>query len=139
MKGSGFSDWGSDLRFGLGSPYDASRYTGISFWARIDSGTKNVVRVAFPDKDTNPDGGICKTGVTGPTACYDHYGLHINLTADWQKYTIPWNLLTQNGWGNAGIAFDPASLYGVTFEIPINSTFSIWIDNVAFTYDLGLP
>ena len=133
VKGSGFSNWGADLWFGLGSPYNASKYTGISFWARIDSGTTAVVHVTFPDKDTYPDGGICKTNATGPTACYDHYGSRITLTSDWKKYTLGFSQISQDGWGHAGTAFDPASLYEVLFQIPVNATFSIWIDDVAFT------
>jgi hypothetical protein len=132
VKGSGFSDWGADLRFGLGSPYDASGRVGISFLARIDGGTKDVIRVAFPDKDTHPDGGICKTNTTGPTACFDHYGARITLSSTWTSYTIYFASLSQDGWGLQGKAFDPSSLYEVIFQIPVNATFSLWIDNVAF-------
>jgi hypothetical protein len=133
VKGMGFSDWGANLWFGLGAPYDASKYSGISFWARVDSATSLVLRVAFPDKDTQPDGGICKTNVTGPTACYDHYGTRITLTSSWKKLTLAFKDLSQDGWGLQGTAFDPASLYEVLFEIPVNAAFSIWIDDVAFT------
>ena len=133
VKGSGFSDWGADFWFGLGSPYDASKYRGISFWARIDSGTTPQVRVSFPDKDTFPDGGICKTNVTGPTACYNHFGSTITLSSDWKKYTVSFSQISQDGGGHAGPAFDPTSLYEVLFQIPVNATFSIWIDDVAFT------
>jgi len=38
-----------------------------------------------------------------------------------------------DGWGHAGTAFDPASLYEVLFQINVNATFGIWIDDVAFT------
>jgi hypothetical protein len=132
VKGSGFSDWGADFWFGLGSPYNASKYTGISFWAKVDSGTTSVLRVSFPDKDTFPDGGICQTNVTGPMQCFDHYGSRITLGTDWKKYTVTFSQVTQDGWGHLGTAFDPASLYEVLFEIPVNATFSIYIDDVAF-------
>jgi|GEM_PF-1760859 len=133
VKGGGFSDWGADLWFGLGSPYDASKYTGISFWARVDAGTTSVLRIAFPDKDTFPDGGICQTNVTGPTQCFDHYGARKTLGTTWQKYTVSFKEITQDGWGLQGSSFDPSSLYEVLFQIPVNATFSIWIDDVAFT------
>ena len=133
VKGGGFSDWGADFWFGLGSPYNASKYTGISFWAKVDSGTSAVLHVAFPDKDTYPDGGICKTNVTGPTACFDHYGSRPTLTTDWKKYTVSFSQISQDGWGLQGTKFDPSSLYEVLFQIPVNATFSIWIDDVAFT------
>jgi len=133
VKGGGFSDWGADLWFGLGSPYDASKYTGITFWGRVDAGTTSVLRIAFPDKDTFPDGGICQTNVTGPTQCFDHYGTRKTLGTTWQKYTVSFKEITQDGWGLQGSSFDPSSLYEVLFQIPVNATFSIWIDDVAFT------
>ncbi len=135
VKGGGFSDWGADFWFGLGSPYDASKYTGISFWAKSDISTPpTVLRVTFPDKDTFPDGGICQTNVTGPTACYDHYGSRITLGTGWKKYTVSFSQISQDGWGMQGASFDPRSLYEVLFQIPVNATFSIWIDDVAFTF-----
>jgi len=133
VKGTGFSDSGARLWVGLGAPYDASRYTGISFWARTDVGTSPALRVAFPDKDTQPEGGICQTNVTGPTQCYDHYGFRLNLTSTWTKYTITFKELSQDGWGLQGSAFDPASLFEIQFQISVNATFSMWIDDLAFT------
>jgi hypothetical protein len=132
VKGTGFSTSGASFWFGLGSPYNASKYTGISFWAKVDSGSTAVIRVEFPDKDTFPDGGICSTSGTGSTSCWDHYGSRITLTNDWKKYTVPFSQLSQDGWGLLATQFDPASLYEVLFQIPVNATFGIWIDDVAF-------
>jgi hypothetical protein len=130
VAGTGYVLGGASFSFGLGSPYDASKYTGISFWAKIDAGTSPGIRVAFPDKDTQPDGNICQPGT-----CYNHYGYLINpLTTTWTKYTVSFSKLTQElGWGHLGTAFDPTTLYQVTFDIPVNATFGIWIDDVAFT------
>jgi hypothetical protein len=130
VAGTGYVLTGAGFWFGLGSPYDASKYTGISFWAKIDAGTSPGIRVAFPDKDTQPDGNICPPGT-----CYNHYGYLINpLTTTWTKYTVSFSKLTQGqGWGHLGTAFDPATIYQVAFEIPVNATFGIWIDDVAFT------
>jgi hypothetical protein len=128
VAGTGYVLTGSGFWFGLGSPYDASKYTGISFWAKIDAGTSPGVRVAFPDKDTQPEGNICQPGT-----CYDHYGYRVTLTTTWTKYTVPFSLLKQGGWGHAGTAFDPSTLYQVAFDIDVNATFGIWVDDVAFT------
>ena len=134
VYGTGYVIWGSDFWFGLGSPYNASKYTGITFWAKVDPGTSSVVRFAFPDKDTQPDGNICQTGISsGSTACYVHYGQRVTLSTTWTKYTLSFGSLSQEGWGHAGTAFDPASLYEVLFQIPVNATFGVWIDDVAFT------
>jgi len=132
--GSGYVLWGANLWVGLGSPYNASNYKGISFWAKIDAGTSAVVRVAFPDKDTQPDGNVCQTSVSsGPTACYDHYGYRETLTTTWTKYTITFSQLAQENWGHAGTAFDPSSLYEILFQIPVGANFGVWIDDIAFT------
>jgi len=132
VHGGPFVDSTALFLFGLGSPYNASAYSGFSFWAKIDSGTSPGLRVAFPDKDTQPDGAICQWTASADT-CFDHYGKRLILTTQWTKYTIPFNLLTQDGWGHQGTAFDPSTIYEVQFQIPVNSTFGIWIDDVAFT------
>jgi hypothetical protein len=132
VYGGPFVDSGADFWFGLGSPYNASAYQGITFWAKIDSGTWSGLRVAFPDKDTDPDGGICRPNVAGPTQCYDHYGSRLTLTTDWKKYEVDFTSLSQDGWGLAARAFDPTTVYQVVFQIPVNANFGIWIDDVAF-------
>jgi len=132
--GSGYVLWGSNLWVSLGAPYNASNYKGISFWAKIDAGTSAVVRVAFPAKDTQPDGNICQTNVSsGPTACFDHYGYRETLTSTWTKYTISFSQLAQENWGHAGTAFDPSSLYEILFQIQASANFGLWIDDIAFT------
>jgi hypothetical protein len=137
VYGGPFVDSGAAFGFGIGSPYNASAYTGISFWAKIDGGTSSGLRVAFPDKDTQPDGGLCQPNGGGPTQCWDHYGKRIALTTTWTKYTVPFSSLSQDGWGRLGTAFDPSTLYEVQFEIPVDGKFGIWIDDVAFTGYFG--
>ena len=136
VYGGPFVDTGATFGFGIGSPYNASAYTGISFWAKIDGGTSSGLRVAFPDKDTQPDGGLCQAGVSGPTQCWDHYGYRIpapGLTTQWTKYTIAFSSLTQDGWGRLGAAFDPSTIYEMQFQIPVDAKFGVWIDDVALT------
>jgi hypothetical protein len=128
VKGYGFTSSGANLSVGLGSPYNAS-----SFWARVDSGTTSVIRVAFPDKDTDLAGGICTTS-PGPTNCWDHFGTRMTFSTTWTKYSLTWSQLTQDGWGLLAKAFDSTSLYGIIFEIPENATFGLWIDNLALVY-----
>jgi len=131
VYGGPFVDTGATVGFGIGGPYDASKYDGISFWAKIDSGSYGL-RVAFPDKDTLPDGGLCE-GSAPENQCWDHYGYRItNRTTEWTKYTVSFSSLTQDGWGRSGGGFDPSTLFEVQFQIPKNNTFGVWIDDVAF-------
>ena len=135
VYGSGCVLWGADLFFGLGAPYNASKYTGISFWAKVDPGAAPGVRVAFPDKDTQPEGGLCQTSSSaGANQCYDHYGYRMNLTTSWTKYDVTFSSLTQDGWGRGGTGFDPSTIFQVQFMIPVGATFGMWIDDVAFTF-----
>jgi hypothetical protein len=136
VSGSGYVLDGAAFWFGLGSPYNASKYTGISFWGKIDPGTTSTIRVAFPDKDTFPDGNLCSTASNaGSNGCYNDYIYRVTLTDTWTKYTINFSQLAQDpGWGRLGNGFDPASLYQVVFRISANATFGFWIDDVAFTF-----
>ncbi len=125
---------GANFGFSLGSPYNASGYTGLSFWAKIDAGTDPPVRVTFPDGDTDPRGAVCQENTTDPTlTCWSHFGFRLVLTSTWTKYTIPFSSLTQDPWGYQAAAFDPTTLYSVTFAIGDTDTFGIWVDSVAFT------
>jgi hypothetical protein len=134
--GSNFVDWGSNVWVSLGAPYNASRYIGITFWAKIDggSGITKGLRVSFPDKDTQPDGGLCQASVgSGPTACFDHYGKRFNnLTTEWTQYTVTFSEIVQERWGRQGTSFDPTSLYEILFQISSTAKFGLWIDDVAF-------
>ena len=125
---------GANFGFSLGSPYNASAYSGLSFWARIDAGTDPPLHVAFPDGDTDPRGAKCQANTTDPTrTCWSHYGLRLVLTSTWAKYTIPFSSLSQDAWGYQAQSFDASTLFSVVFEIGDTSTFGIWIDSVAFT------
>jgi hypothetical protein len=138
VHGGPFVDGMALFLFGLGSPYNASAYTGFSFWAKIDSGTSPGLRVAFPDKDTQPEGALCQWSAALNT-CFDHYGIRMTLNTTWTKHSIDFSSLAQDGWGHLGAAFDPSTIYEVQFQIPINATFGIWIDDVAFTSNYHVP
>ena len=66
-SGHGFKIWAPLFGFwlnkqpaGLKQPYDARKYTGISFWARTNATSPIAVRVVVPNTDTDPDGKICR-------------------------------------------------------------------------------
>ena len=126
---------GANFGFSLGGPYDASAYTGLSFWAKIDAGTNPPVRVTFPNGDTDPRGAVCSTSTSDSTmACWSHFGRRLTLTTTWTKYTIPFSSLTQDPWGYQASQFNPSTLFSITFAISDTDTFAIWVDSVAFTH-----
>jgi hypothetical protein len=131
VYGGPYVDWGATVRLGLGSPYDASAYTGITFWAKADQGKGMTLRVSFPDIDTDPEGMRCVAS-PGAQQCYDHFKMRVRVPETWTAFTVPFSSLRQDSWGYLADAFDPSTLYQILFEIP-ETEFGLWIDAVAFT------
>ena len=113
------------LGFGLAEAgtYDASRYKGVTFWAK----GPGKVRFEIPDGYTSPKGGWCSD-------CYNDFGVEIGLTEQWEQYTVLFDWLLQKpNWGDRRPKITPAEL--VAFEWEFNSqgrAFDIWVDDVAF-------
>lgn len=104
-------------------PYDASRYKGISFWAK----GPGKVRFEIPDGYTSPDGGWC-------TDCYNDFNLEIGLTSHWERYTVMFDWMAQRpNWGDRRPAIATDQLYAVEWEYSSpDRTFDVWIDDVSF-------
>jgi hypothetical protein len=146
FAGSGYTNWGcgagADLnnagtQQGDKKPYDASfdnngtptPYAGVTFWARSDGGTLNL-GVVFPDGDTDAAGGICN--MSGGT-CDHHYLSSVSVGSDWKRYTILFkDLMLEAGTVPTPGPFDPTRLVSVQFRISSNTTFDLWVDDVAF-------
>jgi hypothetical protein len=138
MTGSGFATWGAGMGFNFNDPgdgkggslksaYDASAYQAITFWAKAGAGSAVSVRINVSTKDTDPAGGVCASA-----KCSDHFGRNLNLTTEWEKYTVRFSDLTQSGWGQAVAKFDASAVYAVQFQVGKGATFDIYVDDVAF-------
>jgi hypothetical protein len=135
VYGGPFTIWGALFSVGLGAPYNASAYKGVSFWAKVGPSSSTGVRLTFPDKDTDPAGGICSTAPGAPpNGCFDHWGMPLSplLSQSWTKVTVRFTSLSQGGWGNLVSQFDPSTVYGIQWEILAGATFDIWVDDLAF-------
>jgi endoglucanase len=109
--------------------YDASKFKGISFWAKKGPGSLSNVRLKVPDVMTDPDGKNC-------SECFNDFGADLVLTEEWQQFVIPFDQMRQmKGWGSprpSGI--DPKTLYGVQWQVnEKGQKFDIWIDEIYFT------
>jgi len=109
--------------------YDASKYKGITFWAKKGPGSAAVTRLKVPDVDTVPEGKVC-------TACYNDFGMDITLNDEWTQYTVPFTSMKQDKtWGSPhpnGIK--PNTLYGIQFQFKEpGSNFDFWLDEIEFT------
>jgi hypothetical protein len=96
LTGQGFTEWGAGMNIGfrfenndLGA-YDASRYSGIRFWARAGESHTSAVRVQLQDRNTYPMGGVCDPNDrAGATACYNAHGTAlVPLGREWRLYEI---------------------------------------------------
>jgi hypothetical protein len=140
VKGTGFAMWGAatgvdwkprpgdgDGGYGEKMTYDASAYRGISFWAKVGPKSIKKMRVNFPDIDTHPDLGSCKT-------CWNHFMKEVELTTDWQEYQISFKELAQRaGWGEPRPkSVQPNQLYALTFAMEGGGDFELWVDDVKF-------
>src|SRR5690606_31365066 len=122
---------GVGFTFNDNCPYDASAYTGISFWAK----GVGTIQFSLATADTVPvedDGGACAS------SCYDNFAApSITLTDTWTEYTYTWDQLKQGGWG-AKATLDPAAISKVQWQVSGGGTdegmpFTINLDSISFT------
>ena len=135
----GFTTWGAGFGFNLNDKgdgdggstktlYDASAYTGITFWAKVSATSATKMRVNISTKSTDPTGGVC----TPVDKCSDHYGGDVTLTPDWVKYTIMFADMSQQGWGTAAKTFETNMTYAVQMKFDKGQDFDVYVDDIAF-------
>lgn len=110
-------------------PYDASKYKGISFYAKKGPGSTSKVRIKMADKYTDPDGGVCG-------ACSNDFGMQLSLSEEWQKFIVPFGALRQeSGWGNPRPrSVAPEAVFSIQFAVnDKGKAFDVWVDDLAFT------
>jgi len=132
VSGDATLAWGAavGLRFmnAPEAPYDASKYAGVTFKARVDEKSTRNVRLKIGDVNTHPDGHVCK-------GCYNHFGKDFKLTPKWQQYTVLFSEAQQlPDWGDPRpTAIVPGKLYSMDFAIaPGQPNYDVWIDDVQF-------
>ena len=117
---------------------DASQYTGIQFYAIINTGVTGA-RLTVGNLYTDPSGGICTT-TSGPKGCYDNPGAELAITTEWTKYQVPFASLTQLGFGNPsplGDAFPKSAIIHLKWDVGVPMTgptapWELWIDDLTF-------
>jgi len=104
--------------------YDATAYTGITFWARAQSPAK--VTVMLPDADTDAAGNTC-------TLCGHHYYKAVQVTTNWQRFTVAFSeLVNAPGTVPAPNAFKPSGVFSLQFNVEPARNYDLYIDDVAF-------
>ena len=111
--------------------YDASKYSGISFWAKRGDNSTGKVRLKVPDVNTDPDGAVC-------TECFNDFGADMSFTPEWKQYVFPFKKMKQlAGWGNPlKKQITPSKIYGIQFQVNVPSAnYDIYVDDLKFTCD----
>jgi hypothetical protein len=137
ITSTGFTGWGSglgvDFRAGK-KPYDGSKFTGVRFWARVGANKNKIHRVQIADATTDKAGLKCDASATAPEGkkCEDHFGISKTFTTSWAQYTIPFDQLTQIGWGLPATALDKTALYGLQITAKAKMEVDLWVDQIEF-------
>jgi endoglucanase len=125
MAPSGWSVYAS-MGFNIADPsgaYDASKYSGVTFWAKGPA----HIRFKVPDAYTAPGGGNCKD-------CYNDFGVELALTSEWERYTVPFAWLSQQqGWGDPRPEVATDAIHGMQWQFGSRGrSYDIWVDDIAF-------
>src|ERR1700690_818223 len=131
--------------------FDATGWTGVSFWAYAGPGTSGaaVALATVADLDTagqlgsvNPDNAlICGDppcvadvgtggGGSGHPQC-DPFGKAILLVDHWEFYAIPFSEMRQKGYGLPESALEVAHLLGFKFNLG-KGAWDVWLADIAF-------
>jgi hypothetical protein len=124
------------------STYDASPYSAVHFWMRVETGSPTAVHFAILDKHTDPGGAWCCVSATNCTGggtfatgglCYDHFGKDLPpATTAWVERTVMFTELSQVGWGDNKVTdLDTAHVFNIQFNW-LSSAMDLWIDDISF-------
>jgi hypothetical protein len=120
--------YGSSIGLNFGnSLYDASKYTGISFKAKVGPNSTKKVRFKIGDVNTHEQLGKCKS-------CWNHFGKDMELSTEWKEYRVMFADTSQAaGWGDPRPkSITPAQLASIDFTVGPGATFDLWVDDLQF-------
>jgi len=102
-------------------PFDASKYSGISFYIKVDpqDGSVPTIRFGVPDTQTADPAAwpksACALGDAGP--CDDDFGAGVIATPGaWSKQSFKWSDLNQGRWGASFAAIKQGQLIGMKWQ-----------------------
>jgi endoglucanase len=110
------------------APYDASKYEGVTFFAKRGPGSTGKVRMKVPDQNTDGDAKVC-------SECFNDFGTDMQFSEDWKRYTFLFDRMKQEeGWGAPRPKrIDVKQIYGVQYQVKQGgAAYDIWIDDLAF-------
>jgi len=121
--------YGSSIGINLSNNglYDAAKYAGISFKAKVGSSSTHSVRFKIGDVNTHGQLGTCKD-------CWNHFGKDMQFTTEWKEYRVMFAEATQvKGWGSPRPPHvTPAQLAALDWTVGPGASFDLWVDDVQF-------
>ena len=136
---SGYENWGALFGVSLndvgGSAcgYDASDFSGISFWARTTDSTTQNIRIGVPIPAIIP---LARGGTCSGMGCDDTHFAMVSISGEWELITVDWDALHQlSAWVHDNkYPFDPANIAQITFGVDgMTPGYSVVIDDLMFT------
>jgi hypothetical protein len=124
--GQGFTGWGVAVGIGIAPVcVDASPYSGVTFWAKTNTGSPLTLKF-----DINTFDIIASTGGGGCTGtCMGKYETVVSIPADWTEIKVPFCSLGATG---TQVPFQKNKIENFTFLIPPNTTYQFYIDDISF-------
>jgi hypothetical protein len=107
---------------------DASKYVGITFWAKRAPTATGKLVVKLPDGTTDPDGQVCSD-------CFNDFGYAVTIGETWTRIVLPFRDLAQEPfWGAPRRPhIDPKKIYAIHFEAKApGAEYDFMIDDIAF-------
>lgn len=141
LKASGLNIYGGGLGINFfPSAVDASRWDGISFWARRGAESSRTLFVALSEKHTDEENGqtlqddghsYCRELPEDETEKCDRFGTGVGLGTQWRFFTLPFEQMKQRGFGTEAPFLDLENLIGLNISFETGD-WDIWIDEVSF-------
>lgn len=126
-SGGGFDLWGAYVRAylrveaGNNRPYDASRHTGVRFFARSGDDEEHSAFLQVPTLETT----MCP-------GCGDHFGSEFTYASEWREYRLPFDEMEQRGLGPPRPALAEMQVVAVQVLFEAGVDFDLWIDDIGF-------
>ena len=127
-------------------PFDASKYSGVSFYILVDASAGSAFNIRFQIPDTQTGDHCAKptpacVDTDGSTAgCYDDFGADVPFMAgSWTKVTYKWSDLAQQTWGDQYTSFKTDQLLGMKWQVngagvdAALDSFRFCLSNIYFT------
>jgi len=139
VQAGSFSDFGGQLGVQLGQPFDATRYDGVSFWARMAPGSTQTAKLTVSDKYTDTKyNETLATPFCNPNTdkvnyregC-DKYGAFVVMSPNWRFFRLRFDELRQKGFGKPAPPLDVTGIRSIEIDYGVGS-WDFWIDDVAF-------